>query len=389
MTRDLWIMRAAFGIAGALLATACITPPDYRAMTADCVDRNHDVPVGAAASAPFFVTAQLPDCRGPVFTLTRYRMDEMRQGRLAPIPPGRIVESAGDEDPRFQQSGSWWTDLDAARDAHGGAVLLYVHGYNNSFAEAAERARIVAATSGFQGPVVIFAWPSRARLAGYMWDETNIGWSHFYFETVLTNLARRSDRVILVSHSMGSRAAVEGLVALERSDSDAARKVDTVIFAAPDMDRARFDRDVARELVRDWREITVYVSHRDWPLRLSWNVHGSPRAGDPSCWYSAPRGRNDRQRCHLHSRPGFTVVDTSAVRDSTLGHSDFAASRPAIFDLCRVIARARPEDFRGRNPIGPDIHGHEMESGFFLTDAADDGHGCPGPGPDALGAYDR
>jgi hypothetical protein len=52
-------------------------------------------------------------------------------------------------------------------------VLLFIHGYNNSFKAAAQQAAQLKADLKFPGPVVLFSWPSLAEGGGYFTDKLN------------------------------------------------------------------------------------------------------------------------------------------------------------------------------------------------------------------------
>jgi hypothetical protein len=54
-------------------------------------------------------------------------------------------------------------DLRAGPETEGG-ILLYVHGYNNAFEDAALRAEQVADHAGFLGRAMVFSWPSAGSL---------------------------------------------------------------------------------------------------------------------------------------------------------------------------------------------------------------------------------
>jgi esterase/lipase superfamily enzyme len=87
-----------------------------------------------------------------------------------------------------------------------GNVLVFVHGYNTNYQEAVFRLAQLDADGGFGGPAVVFAWPSRGTLVGYVADRESSTYSRDYLEQVLDELARipgvRS--INLVAHSMGN-----------------------------------------------------------------------------------------------------------------------------------------------------------------------------------------
>ena len=70
-------------------------------------------------------------------------------------------------------------DLDAARkemsdklkESPSKAMLVYVHGYNSGFGDAAMRAAQIAYDLNFQGMPFFYSWPSAARVRAYLPDE--------------------------------------------------------------------------------------------------------------------------------------------------------------------------------------------------------------------------
>jgi len=55
--------------------------------------------------------------------------------------------------------------------SHARDLLVFVHGYNVSFEDAAVRAAQVAADLNFDGSVLLFSWPSAASVTGYVRDQ--------------------------------------------------------------------------------------------------------------------------------------------------------------------------------------------------------------------------
>lgn len=323
-----------------------------------------DLPGQPTADARlYFVTTRQADCR--------------TGGRVA-FKNGRAALSYGylaDEGLRpVLQSQAVWTDALRADLANSrGRLLVYVHGYFNSFADAAERARDIRSRTGFAGPIVVFSWPSLACVLPatcYTQDEENALWTQPYFDGLLSALLAEQPvlDLVLVAHSMGNRIVLRGLTEAERAPASMSRqKVRTVILAAPDIDRAIIERDYVPVLDQPERRTTVYASRTDPALRASWKVHGYPRAGDAACsLFEFRPGR----RCLFSARGGVMLVETSPVR-SPLGHADFVESRAAAMDMCRVLAGRTV--FPGREPID------DQPNAFFLTDGATASDPCPPP----------
>ena len=95
--------------------------------------------------------------------------------------------------------------------------LVFIHGYNVSFEDAARRTGQIAFDLNFIGAPIFYSWPSNNRATAYLKDETNITWSTPHFLKFLETLAERSGakRIHIIAHSMGNRAVCDALKALE------------------------------------------------------------------------------------------------------------------------------------------------------------------------------
>src|SRR5262249_53398483 len=97
-------------------------------------------------------------------------------------------------------------------------LLVFVHGFNVTFAEAAPRTAQLAYDLDFAGVPVLYSWPSKGKVSAYLEDESAVDESRWHFQAFLERLAASSGatRIFVVAHSMGSRVvarAVESLVA--------------------------------------------------------------------------------------------------------------------------------------------------------------------------------
>ncbi|QDU97189.1 alpha/beta hydrolase [Lignipirellula cremea] len=209
-------------------------------------------------------------------------------------------------------------------------VLVFVHGYNASFADAARRTGQIAYDLQFDGAPIFFSWPSQDTYVGYTVDENNVAWATPHLKKFLLDVARDSGAkmVHLVAHSMGNRALTHALreLALERPGAEPL--FDQVVLAAPDVDAEIFTRDLAPEIVKAGKQVTLYASSNDRALMASKVVHGFPRAGDSGEL--------------LVLAPGIQTIDVSSVDTSLLGHSYYGSSNSILADLYFLLLKAFP-----------------------------------------------
>lgn len=158
----------------------------------------------------------------------------------------------------------------------GGDVLIYVHGFKQTFETAALDAAHLADGIKFRGQTMVFSWPSKAGLFDYAYDRDSAMWSRDNFERVLQSVvtAPGAGRVHIVAHSMGTMLTLEGLRQLyARSGDSAADRIGAVVFASPDIDMDVFSSAVIR-IGPLGRKITVVAATNDRALALSGRLAG-------------------------------------------------------------------------------------------------------------------
>lgn len=306
----------------------------------------------------FFATSRLPDCRTDDIALLRHRGDTIRYGHFAAPREIEVGKKKKLRTPMaFQESGDWWKALQAETDKRQGRVLLYVHGYRETFETTSKDAAQIARMTGFMGPVIEYSWPSQGEVLSYAVDETNMYHDVRNFRDFLKTLAERKwvKEIVIVSHSLGARLVVPAISYVDRTSSSAdSSNISNVILASPDIDRETFERDIEEEVlaarrVAVGRRITIYVSHADKALAASREVHGYPRLGSPFCFspFEAAelKAKGLPIRCYAAAIPGLTVIDTTDVSRTATGHSNFLRSAVACRDFIDVAQgkRTRPE----------------------------------------------
>ncbi len=215
-------------------------------------------------------------------------------------------------------------------------AFLYIHGFNNTFEEAALRTAQIAHDLDFDGVPILFSWPSIGGIASYTVDENNVQPAVAHLERFLSDLLTHGgiERLHLVAHSMGSRALAYAILGLGREL--AGKRLGEVILAAPDIDGDTF-RELADDIARASSRVTLYASSRDPALDLSRRFHGGrySRAGE--------------------SQPPLVVpgVDTIDVTSVAPGHAYISASGAILGDVGAILkgARVLGEDIALRVPV--------------------------------------
>jgi esterase/lipase superfamily enzyme len=158
----------------------------------------------------------------------------------------------------------------------GGDVLIYVHGFKQTFETAALDAAHLADGIKFRGQTMVFSWPSKAGLFDYAYDRDSAMWSRDGFERVLQAAvtAPGAGRVHIVAHSMGTMLTLESLRQLYARNGDSVTdRIGAVVFASPDIDMDVFSSAVTR-IGPLGRKITVVAATNDRALALSGRLAG-------------------------------------------------------------------------------------------------------------------
>lgn len=163
-----------------------------------------------------------------------------------------------------------------SREARGRReAVIFVHGFNTTFAEGAYRLAQLGHDLDLGGVLVHYSWPSRAHALGYVYDRDSALFGRDGLETLLRQVeAAGAERVLIVAHSMGSALTMETLrqIALE-GDRSVLKRVGAVVLISPDIDVDVF-RAQARRVGPLANPIIIFTSRRDRALALSARLTG-------------------------------------------------------------------------------------------------------------------
>ena len=230
--------------------------------------------------------------------------DSVHYGRvLVPLPPvpaasapvsqlwSRLADPAQaialQDGHRLNDSAAWERDLHqvlSVLDPKERDVVVYIHGFGNSFEETAEQAAMLGATLRVPGVMAMFSWPSHGKQGpfNYLSDLTAVENSEEELAGFLARLGRMagSGRVHIVAHSLG----VYGLLRSLQSATAQAQIIEPkmhfgqIILAAPDIDDRLFRRLVA-VVPALCEKTTLYVADADLAVKASELIHGDHRVG--------------------------------------------------------------------------------------------------------------
>jgi esterase/lipase superfamily enzyme len=271
-------------------------------------------PIDGARAKPWFGTE-----RAPAMSLAR--------ARLVPPDEGRFSLSAvGLEDWQLQgiELAQHLNDLiGPGPERHD--ILIYVHGFNQTFESAALDAARLSDGVRFHGETMVFSWPSKAKLFDYGYDRESAMWSRDALERVLSRLMDNPGvgRIHLVAHSVGTMVSMEALRQIyARHGLAVTEKIGAVIFASPDIDMDVFTSSLQR-MPPIAPKITVITATNDRALAVAgWLAGGMTRVGAA-------------EKAQLENL-GLRVIDASAQGWGITNHDLFLSNA----DIRRVIRRA-------------------------------------------------
>jgi esterase/lipase superfamily enzyme len=156
-----------------------------------------------------------------------------------------------------------------------GKVLLFIHGYNNRFADAVMRFAQISQDSGTPALPVLFTWPSRGTALAYGFDRESANYSRDALELVIRALAVNPQvtDIDVLAHSMGAWVTIEALRQIAIRDGRLPAKIKNVIAAAPDVDVDVFGMQIAR-MGKPRPLFTVFTSQDDRALAFSRRLWG-------------------------------------------------------------------------------------------------------------------
>lgn len=214
-------------------------------------------------------------------------------------------------------------------------LLVFIHGFDNTFSDAITRAafnREWLAASGVVAAdmtVIAFSWPSKGQIVDfpflpgdYLFDQNMARNSALHLMTFFANLepilsAARANgkRAILLAHSMGNLALQGAVESWFLHGNGDAVMFDHAILAAGDCSYDTFDQPADARLsglTRLARRVGIYYSHVDHVLQLSMAVNlGAQRLGQ-----DGPRHRTDATE---FPPAQYLMQDCTEYRDYNFG----------------------------------------------------------------------
>ena len=212
-------------------------------------------------------------------------------------------------------------------------LLVYVHGFANTFENAILTGARLKHDTEFSGPVLVYCWPSEGKQwdwvnpAGpYKRDEDRAELCYQRFADLLRDLCEEqsktgSSKIHILAHSMGNRIVVESMKLLSQQLANGAKPFGHVVLAAPDIGADAFAKN-SNALFERSDDVTLYYCEDDNALQLSQTFHSEPRLGQSRTL-----------------RNGLDNVDCRNANTSWIGHGYIVDRDVLLIDLYLLLMK--------------------------------------------------
>jgi esterase/lipase superfamily enzyme len=213
-------------------------------------------------------------------------------------------------------------------------VFLYIHGYHNSFDDAAFAMAELWHFLGRIGVPIVYTWPAGyPGMFGYTYDRESSEFTGYHFRSLLELLASypEVERIHLIAHSRGTDVAVSGVreitIAARAAGIDPREKykIHNLVLAAPDLDlEVATQRIVGDKLPLSVHRFTVYTSPEDRAIGVASRLFASPRGRLGTFGQDELKGATEAAMAY--SNANLAVVNFTAAVDALFTGEDFGHS---------------------------------------------------------------
>ncbi|MES2430952.1 MAG: alpha/beta hydrolase [Bacteroidota bacterium] len=209
------------------------------------------------------------------------------------------------------------------------SALIFIHGFNTTFAEAAWRTGQITYDIPFNKEIAgFFSWPSSGKTMDYGRDIERADASIPDFIKFIDTLLDQTglEHLHFIAHSMGNRILTRALNKIVKTESfkDKIKTISQIILAAPDIDKDVFDKDILPEFQLIGKRRTLYASDKDKAMKFSRTLRdGLSRIG---------AGGND-----IFVSAGLDTVDASNVDSDGNHHSYMFETNELLTDLNMLL----------------------------------------------------
>jgi esterase/lipase superfamily enzyme len=212
-------------------------------------------------------------------------------------------------------------------------AFIFVHGFYVTFDNALYRTAQIAYDLSPDGrpfgTAFMYSWPSAGNATSYIYDQDSAQFSVPHLQSFIRTVADKTgvENIHIIAHSMGNVALIGALQEIAKTETTA--KINQIILAAPDVDKAQFENVIAG-VGKMAKGMTLYASQGDYALALARKARrGAARAGESVM----PPGPAVAE--------GIDTIDVSAISTSIFswGHDGYADSGELLADIAKLFTK--------------------------------------------------
>ena len=243
-------------------------------------------------------------------------------------PPNQATDFVITDAQVFNNPTAFRSRIRAARNTD--EVVVFIHGYNNNFAESLYRFAQISTDIEFKGTPVLYAWPATETTYEYLHDRDSVLFARDGLQKLLEQLARAgTKRLTLVAHSIGSNLLMETLRQMAiGGDKAVARIIDGVILLSPDIDQSVFQMQLSH-LKPVPQPFVVFSTANDRALKIMSFLTGKQRRVGQ---ITSP---------DILSKYGVQVINLSSFTDGDALNHSVALTSPSVIAILKQVPNAR------------------------------------------------
>ena len=242
-------------------------------------------------------------------------------------------------------------------------VVMFVHGFNNDFDDAAYTLAELWHYLGRQFVPILFTYPAgRGGPSGYIYDRESGEFAIYHLKSIIRVLSDipELESFHLIAHSRGTDVTASAVreLALEaraaRAELPDEMQNSHIVLAAPDLDMdVLAQRVIAEQLGRETRNITIYTSRSDKAIGLAeWFFRSNQRLGSLSA-----SDLSEEELSQLALFEGISIVELSKKSRPGSSHGYFHSDPAASSDLILMLRYGKEPGAENGRPLQPIAQG--------------------------------
>lgn len=258
-------------------------------------------------------------------------------------------------------------------------AFVYIHGIQNSFAEASFTIAELWHFFGREGVPIAYTWPAGhgGILRGYTYDRESGEFTIFHLKQFLRGLAQvpELERIHLIAHSRGTDVTATALrelfIETTASGEDPRQRfrIHNVVLAAPDMDLGvTLQRTAAERVGAGVHRVTIYTSKHDQALGAAMSLFG----GLVRLGRIEESDLLGEMKQFIPANPKLAVIQYTGTQSGAFGHDYFRTNPSVASDLVLAVRYDRDPGAANGRPLT-----HRDSVFWAITDGYPDAAATP------------